>query len=129
MSNQIIKLQNDKRTNSINIKTEDWYGYLSGGELGDGLTLIFGRVLLTKPELYENWMENKSSLENLTELIKEGFKVKVVEVKDSYVLVVAKDKCSINFTVRKTEGIAKLFENAEDWAATMLDELGNNKNI
>lgn len=64
---------------------------------------------------------------NLKEILKRGFKFRVDETNEKYILIIHKNTCSITFTSTKAEGYENLFNQAEAWAETMLEEL-NRKN-
>ena len=125
MTKQIIKVQKDKRAEeSIKIKTKDWSGSVIGKtKLEEALLVVFARILNDNPEIFHNWQANLISLNGLEELIQQDYTINIVETKDIYNLIVSKNKCSTSFSATKEQGIANVFEQAEDWAQTMLEEL------
>ena len=64
--------------------------------------------------------------DNIKELLKRGFTIRIDETETKYSLIVSKGKCSTSFSVEKKDGIVKLLMQAEDWAETMLEDLKTN---
>jgi dihydropteroate synthase len=75
-------------------------------------------------DMWESKLEDAlREFTNLKEILKKGFKFRVDETREKYILIIHKNTCSITFTSTKAEGYENLFNQAEDWAETMLEEL------
>ena len=61
--------------------------------------------------------------DNVKELLKHGFTIRIDKTENEYGLIVSKGKCSTSFSVKKDKGIAKLLIQADDWAQTLLEDL------
>lgn len=69
------------------------------------------------------------NLENLQELVKQGFTIRIDELDDHLRFMDFKDKASITFGVSKEMGISRLLHNAEDFAEEFLKEENITKTI
>ncbi len=70
-----------------------------------------------------------SDLKNLFDLIQKGFTIRIDDIGAEYRFTSYIDKATTGFIVSKKQGLASLLKNAEDWAETMLEELGHSKKI
>ena len=70
-----------------------------------------------------------TDLENLHQLIKQGFTIRIDEIGDELRFTAYIDKASTGFIVSKEQGISRLLLNAEDWAETMLEDLNKSNNL
>ena len=73
--------------------------------------------------------EKNNELQNLHQLLSQGFSFRLDEAVDSYTLIVSKGTSSISFNSLKEYGVTNLLLEAEDWAAEMLEELDKNNTI
>ena len=125
----ILKLKlNKEDKDSLRLKTEDDECnvlYTKGTD--NALLRLLQLMDLDEQEIEK--LEQITKLDNLLTLIKQGFTIRLDEVKDHIRFIAFKGNASITFGVSKEQGIAKVLMEAEDWAEEFLKEANNTKTI
>lgn len=124
MDNKLIlklKLYNEK---SMILQTEEKKLQISDEGMKKFLISVLDLAGIDYREV-DNLAET-TDLENLHQLIKQGFTIRIDEIEDDLRFIAYKGQASTSCGVSKEMGIARLLLNAEDFAEEFLEDLKSN---
>lgn len=122
----ILKLEPDNEK-SMKLETEEgkWVVCYEGAR-----KVMLGILDLIGIDYQEiDKLAETTDLDNLHQLVKQGFTIRIDEIEDELHFIAFKDHASIAFGVSKEQGISSLLKNTEEWAEEFLKEENNTKTI